>query len=1640
MNTLMIYSSMNKIRRYFICFSLLIVGYNSTFSQTSNTFMRTFSAPGMNGGLSLIETADGGFIGTGQHESSGAGSCDIYAYKVDACGNPEWFKTYGGPSADGGKCLQQTSDGGYIIAGLATLGQGDYDMCLVKLDAAGNIQWSKEYGGGVADYGLYVQQTNDGGYIFSGFVTNMGFGATDVALIKTDAAGNLQWQKIYGGAGDDWGDYVQQTSDGGYMVTGYTTSFGAGNADIYLLKVDATGNLQFSKTYGGAGSDGSSSWGIVGEVTTDGGFILAGNTDSYGTGSNDVLLIKTDALGNLLWSKTFGGTADDQPRFIHQTSDKGYVITGLTTSFGAGSLDAYLIKTDSAGTMQWSKAYGGAGSDRCSAVRQTSDGGYALSIVSTSFNADYFDPVFIKTDSLGVLGCYESNCATIVMDVVPSVGSGGSEMISPAVEAVPALITNTYTPADIFLCSHCTTVPAFIPSDTITCVGDSIYFYNTTTIGMRCNENWYVNGSLFSGDKDTLAMAFSTAGIHFIQLIASCGNATDTNTISIHVYDKPVANFGSTSVCNGSVTNLTDSSTIASGAITSWFWNLGDASPFIAGPNPSHLFPAAGVYSTTLLVSNIYGCADTITKPVQVYNVPVTGFSHSDVCFGDSMHFNNTSIVNAPASVSSYIWSFGDGNTSSLQNPVHYYSAPGTYNVTLATTTTDGCSNTSGAAVHVFALPSSSFTTGNICITNSATFNNTSSAPSDGSIATWSWDFGDGSPLNTSVLSPSHIYAVTGTYQVTLITNSSNLGCADTSIVSVTVNPVPVADFNYTEVCSGQTMNFTDQASIASGSISGWLWNFGDGSAQSNIQNPSHVYSSAGTFTVSLTVASNNGCLDTITKSITVHPLPIAQFTTSNVCDGNNALFNNTSSIAAPDLIQSWSWNYGDGSPFNTTSTNTSHLYPSPGTYPVILIINSSFAGCADTLQMPLIVNPVPSADFGFTNICLGQGMNFNDLSTISSGSITTWSWNYGDGSSPGTTQTPSWIYNSAGTFNVQLQIGSNSGCSDTITKTVQVYFNPAVSFTHTDVCFGDSIHFNSTSTVDPSTSISVYSWTFGDGSPTSNLQNPIHHYNAIGTYNVTLLVTTTDGCTNSTTLPVHVYDAPLASFTFSNTCLSNAAQFNNTSVSPTMGSIAGWSWDFGDGSALNTTVNSPAHAYPSEGTYQTTLICTSSNLGCADTIQHTVTVYPMPVADFSSADVCFHQAINFNDLSTISSGSLSWSWNFGDGSPVSPIHNPSYAYAAPGSYSVKLIVTSNNGCTDTITKTVVVHPLPDAQFSSSNVCIGATSQFNNMSTIAAPDLIQTLTWNFNDGTALSLFANPSHTYSSIGTYNVQLLAISSFGCRDSIVHPMIVSPNPVVNFSATDSAGCEPFCIFFQDLSSVATGVNVQAVWDFGDGNIVNDPHCYSTASVFTPEMFNVTLTETSDMGCVSSITKNNFITVYPSPEAGFSVDPATASIINPVISVSDHSIGAEFWSWNFGDLTGATVNNPGPHTYADTGSYVITLTASTQFNCSDVAYQNIYIEPDFVFYIPNAFTPNGNGNNETFSGKGIFIKEYEMEIYDRWGNMIYKTTDINKPWDGKVKGGSEVAQRDVYVYSIMVKDYKNDKHFYKGTVTLVK
>jgi hypothetical protein len=310
----------------------------------------------------------------------------------------EWFKTFGGSDRDWGNSVQQTRDGGFIVVGTTlSFGAGEADVWLIKTDADGNKLWEKTFGGSDWDVGNSVQQTSDGGFILVGTTLSFGAGEADVWLIKTDADGNKLWEKTFGGSDRDVGNSVQQTSDGGFILVGETASFGAGEDDVWLIKTDADGNKLWEKTFGGSGWD--DGWSV--QQTSDGGFIIVGATASFGAGGFDVWLIKTDADGNKLWEKTFGGDNLDVGLSVQQTSDGGFIIVGETWSFGAGWADVWLIKTDADGNKLWEKTFGGSGWDEGSSVQQTSDGGFIIVGDTESFGAGEADVWLIKTDADG---------------------------------------------------------------------------------------------------------------------------------------------------------------------------------------------------------------------------------------------------------------------------------------------------------------------------------------------------------------------------------------------------------------------------------------------------------------------------------------------------------------------------------------------------------------------------------------------------------------------------------------------------------------------------------------------------------------------------------------------------------------------------------------------------------------------------------------------------------------------------------------------------------------------------------------------------------------------------------------------------------------------------------------------------------------------------------------------------------------------------------------------------------------------------------------------------------------------------------------------------------------------------------------
>ncbi|MBC8485549.1 MAG: hypothetical protein H8D45_05870 [Bacteroidetes bacterium] len=367
-----------------------------------NTFFYTFGGSDGDIGQSVQQTNDNGFIITGSTSSYGAGSLDILIIKIDALGNEEFINTFGGSNDDQGYSIQQTNDNGFIIVGATkSYGCGNYDVWLIKTDAQGNEEWSNTFGESDNDWGHSVQQTNDNGFIITGSTSSYGspgvHDETDVLLIKTDAQGNEEWVNTFGGYATQRGYSVKQTNDNGFIITGYKIDGSGMSCDVWLIKTDLNGNELWSKTFGGSDYD----EGYSVQQTKDNGFIITGRTRSYSVGGyyTDVWLIKTDGMGNEEWNKTFGESEQDEGKSVYQTNDNGFIITGFTKSFGVYSGDVLLIKTDAQGNEEWINTFGGTSSDWGYSVQQTKDNGFI--ITGSSYISDTSDLLLIKTDNEG---------------------------------------------------------------------------------------------------------------------------------------------------------------------------------------------------------------------------------------------------------------------------------------------------------------------------------------------------------------------------------------------------------------------------------------------------------------------------------------------------------------------------------------------------------------------------------------------------------------------------------------------------------------------------------------------------------------------------------------------------------------------------------------------------------------------------------------------------------------------------------------------------------------------------------------------------------------------------------------------------------------------------------------------------------------------------------------------------------------------------------------------------------------------------------------------------------------------------------------------------------------------------------------
>lgn len=655
----------------------------------------------------------------------------------------------------------------------------------------------------------------------------------------------------------------------------------------------------------------------------------------------------------------------------------------------------------------------------------------------------------------------------------------------------------------------------------------------------------------------------------------------------------------------------------------------------------------------------------------------------------------------------------------------------------------------------------------------------------------------------------------------------------------------------------------------------------------------------------------------------------------------------------------------------------------------------------------------IPQANFNFNNVCLNSLAGFTDASTVApQGSITQLAWNFGDGVGTSAQQNPTYTYNAANTYTVTLTVTSVSGCTDNTSAQITVSAPPTADFNAQNVCVGFPSPFTDAS----SNNVTQWTWDFGDGNSSTD-QNPTHSYASAGTYNVTLTVATAANCTSTIQKQVTVNSSPNANFNFSNICLNNTASFTDASTS-SVGNITSWQWNFGDGNTSNA--QNPTNNYANAGNYDVTLTVTANS--CSNIATQTISVYELPIAQGIAEPICQGNATNFTDNSTINNGTITnLLWNFGDGN-TSNNQNPSHVYATAGNFNATLTATSNNGCSATIDIPVVVFVTPIADFNVTSVCLGLPAQFNDAS-VAANDIINSWQWNFGDGNT-SNTQNPNNTYTSTGNYTVALEVTTANGCIGTTQKQLSVFENPEFNFTAT------PACFGENNGTVTAQGTGGIAPYSYNWQN----GQSVGTASNLSAGNYNVTITDAN--GCsvagtavvtqpaaplLVNVSENNF-------EIGFG-DTINFSISSNAVGVVQYNIVPNY---------NISCTNCDSVTAYPNQTTTYTINAVDESGCTASKEVLVTVTEKYVLYIPNTFTPNGDGRNDDIRVFAKGVKTFYWIIFNRWGEKVFESNDINIPWDGTYKG--KLLNPDVYVYKVQLSYLTGKAVEQKGSISILK
>jgi gliding motility-associated-like protein len=1174
--------------------------------------------------------------------------------------------------------------------------------------------------------------------------------------------------------------------------------------------------------------------------------------------------------------------------------------------------------------------------------------------------------------------------------------------------------------------------------------------------------NWFLGSSTSSLSNGL--HNFPSNGSYSVGLIVTTNhNCSDTVSSTIMVHPLPSLGFSVNAECLNLPLTFTSTSSIsaipsATASIASYTWNYGDNTFGNTLISPPHTYPSAQIYTVTLSATSNMSCMASVSKTVEVFPLPISDFTISgNPCFGNQTQFTSSNSISS-GTIFSYKWDFGDGSQLSSINATKNYTTSGTYPVTFSTTSNNECLTVVTKTVTIHPLPSISFSVNNGCLNTTSQFNTTSTI-SVGSVSSYTWNFNDGN--SSFIQNPPHTYSTHGTYSPTL-TATSNQNCVNTATGVVTIHPLPNIAFSPSSGCEGSVIQFTNSSLIATGSINSYTWNFGNTNT-SNAIAPTQTYSysalNQGLYTLTLSASSDQNCVTTKTNNLNIYPYPQVSITpVNNSCINDVITF--TPNITIPfGTINSYIWTFGDGvtSPVvvnsPTITTPAPHTYTAFNTQYTITLAAFSNFNCTAIGSNTVQVYPKPIPNFALTKFCLGDSLICANTSSIAATySIDSHYWDFFDGANGfSTNQNTKYKYTTPGSHTVALTQISNPElglfCSATSQRTIEIHPLPQPSFISNKVCAGSITSFSNTSaitiTTSPSTnSIIAWSWEFlNDGTVYSiNPHNNQFTYPAAGTYTTKLTARSNYNCLNSITDTVRVYANPTPSFVANSACLGSATNFTNLSTFGS-GSSSTYTWII---SLLDVNTN-PNYSYnfTNPGIYPVELTAIS-NLGCRAMFNSTVSVFDMPITSFSANNACVNQITNFSNLSSITVGNINkWRWDFeNDGIwDDSTNFSPNKTYAANGTYTVRLQSISNNLCLSEITNSLIIHSSPTADFIHPNICETDNVSFTSIS--STPDgAITNYRWDFNNDFAMDRTeANPKFSFPAAGSYTSVLGITNQFGCTDTVMKTLLVSPKAVPLFSSNKTSGCSNMCINFENKSYISTGSVTTFQWDFGDGgqrvNDIQKPsYCYKTGS------YNVSLVLTTDKSCTSTLSVPGYITIHDSPVAAFEVEPEEVDEESPVINVKTNAQDAAVTRYYFNDGVTYTRENF-THTFraldGKTKPMLVQI-VKNRFGCEDTIYRVLPIKPAFTLYFPNVFTPNGDGKNDRFEPKGVGVIQFKLQIFDRWGHLQFETTSMTDTWDGMPKNAStELIKQDVYVWKAEATDVFSKRHTYTGIVTVM-